>query len=104
MVAFPGGWENGKLDEITSKEILRSVSLYYRTRCFTSSAHIYAQSPEGFRPSYTKVPTDAPMLSSSYKYNFGFWPKVVAEKVGNLVQYCEFCGLSHLHGLGAPGD
>ena len=72
---------------INHREILRSTSLYYLTESFTSAAFIYYANPHGFRSEYTRAPTDAPLLFSSFKYNVGFWPKAFAEKVGNLVYY-----------------
>lgn len=48
---------------------------------------MYAQNPNGFSTDYTKARTDAPMLFSTFKYNVGFWPKELLEKVGNLVLY-----------------
>jgi hypothetical protein len=63
------------------------VSLFYLTRTFTSSVYIYHQNPNGFGTNYTKAHTDAPMLFSSWKYNVGFWPKELVERVGNLVSY-----------------
>jgi hypothetical protein len=72
---------------IDNTEILRTVSLYFLTRSFLSSCFIYQQNPNGFKPAYTKARTDAPMLFSTFKYNVGFWPKALVEKVGNLVLY-----------------
>lgn len=48
---------------------------------------MYAQNLNGFKTEYTKARTDAPMLFSTFKYNVGFWPKELLEKLGNLVQY-----------------
>lgn len=77
---------------LTHKEILRSVSLYYLTKTFVSGVYIYAQNPNGFKSTYTKAQTDAPMLFSAFKYNPGFWVKDVVATVGNLVLYrSEFC-------------
>jgi len=68
-------------------ELLTGVSLYYLTKSFVSSAFIYAQNPNGFRPAYTKATTDAPLLFSAFKYNVGFWPPAKVAQVGNLVKY-----------------
>ncbi len=70
---------------LTHHEILRGVSLYYLTGTFLPSVYIYAQNPNGFRLSYTKASTDAPMLFSSFAYNSAFWPRQYVETVGNLV-------------------
>lgn len=78
----------GKSPSVLNKnEILRCVSLYYLTRTFLSSVFTYAQNPMAFRHEYTKAPTTAPMLLSQFKYNVGFWPRQVAETVGNLVEF-----------------
>lgn len=70
---------------LTSKEILRFTSLYFLTDSFLSSVFIYFSNPTGFRPNYTKAPTDAPMLYSNFKYNNAFFPRALVERVGNLV-------------------
>ncbi|OIW28330.1 alpha/beta-hydrolase [Coniochaeta ligniaria NRRL 30616] len=87
---------------LNSNEILRSVSLYYLTRSFLSSVYIYFQNPHGFKSSYTKAQTDAPLLFSSFRYNVAFWPPALVEQVGNLVLYKnhEFGG--HFPGLDNP--
>jgi hypothetical protein len=72
---------------LNNNTILSVTSLYYLTDSFLSSTYIYAQNPNGFKAPYTKAKTDAPMLYTATKYNVGFWPEVVVEKVGNLVQY-----------------
>ena len=72
---------------MTHNEILRSVSLYYLTKSFTSSVYIYYQNPNGFSTSYVKPDTDAPMLMSAFKYNVAFWPRKLAAMVGNLVYW-----------------
>jgi len=72
---------------IDHTEILRSVSLYYLSRSFSSSVFIYFQNPDSFGTSYTKAATDAPLLFSAFRYNVGFWPPAVVERVGNLVLY-----------------
>ncbi|KAJ3541266.1 hypothetical protein NM208_g4128 [Fusarium decemcellulare] len=72
---------------LTHHEILRQVSLYYLTQSFISSVYMYNQNPNGFSPVYTKARTDAPLLYTTFRYNVGFWPKKVVEKVGNLVSY-----------------
>src|SRR3569833_117627 len=79
---------------LNHNEILRSVSLYYLTRSFLSSVFIYYQNPNGFKTTYTKAKTDAPMLFSAFKYNLGFWPPALVALVGNLVSYKSAC--SHL--------
>lgn len=72
---------------LTRNEILRCVSLYYLTQSFLSSVFTYAQNPMAFRHAYTKAPTAAPMFLSQFKYNVGFWPRPVAERVGNLMEF-----------------
>jgi len=72
---------------LTNKEILRITSLYFLTESFLSSIFIYFSNPNGFRPEYTKAPTDAPLLYSNFKYNNAFYPRAVVEKVGNLVRW-----------------
>ncbi|KAF9775825.1 hypothetical protein IL306_006040 [Fusarium sp. DS 682] len=51
---------------------------------------------------YTKPPTDAPMLFSAFKYNVGYWPPKLVAQVGNLVHFenHEFGG--HFPGLDNP--
>jgi hypothetical protein len=72
---------------LNNNTILSVTSLYYLTDSFLSSAYVYAQNPNGFTAPYTKAKTDAPMLYTATKYNILFWPEVLVEKVGNLVQY-----------------
>ncbi|KAI0106267.1 Alpha/Beta hydrolase protein [Nemania sp. FL0031] len=72
---------------LTHDHILREVSLYYMTQSFVSSVFTYAQNTASFKASYTKAQTDAPMLFSSFKYNYAFWTKQVTSWVGNLVLY-----------------
>jgi len=87
---------------IDHTEILRTVSLYYLTRSFVSSVFMYAQNQNGFKTTYTKAHTDAPLLFSAFKYNVGFWPPAKVAQVGNLVEYRnhEFGG--HFPGLDNP--
>ncbi|KAI0127599.1 Alpha/Beta hydrolase protein [Xylariales sp. AK1849] len=87
---------------VTHTEILREVSLYYLTRSFISSVYIYAQNPNGFKTEYTKADNDAPFLYSSFKYNVGFWPKAMVEKVGKLVSYTYHDFGGHFPGLDNP--
>ncbi|KAF2165635.1 hypothetical protein M409DRAFT_23926 [Zasmidium cellare ATCC 36951] len=87
---------------ITHNEILRSVSLYYLTQSFVSSAFIYFQNPNGFATTYTKAETDAPLFFSSFKYNVGFWPREFVEKVGRLVEYRNHDFGGHFPGLDNP--
>jgi pimeloyl-ACP methyl ester carboxylesterase len=76
---------------LNSNEILRTVSLYYLSRSFTSSVYTYAQNAAEYRNTYIKAPTDAPLLFTNFKWNNGFWSKEVVEQVSNLVQYfCEW--------------
>jgi hypothetical protein len=88
---FPGSDPNALSGSIPSglnnNTILSVTSLYYLTKSFLSSVYIYGQNPAGFKPSYSKAKTDAPLLYTAAKYNVGFWPKVLVEKVGKLVQY-----------------
>ncbi|KAJ4245815.1 hypothetical protein NW762_013939 [Fusarium torreyae] len=72
---------------LTHREILRFTSLYFLTESFLSSMFIYSANANGFRPQYTKAPTDAPLLYSNFKYNNAFFPRAVVEKVGNLVYW-----------------
>ncbi|KAI0437054.1 Alpha/Beta hydrolase protein [Xylaria telfairii] len=72
---------------LTQNHILLEVSSYYMTKSFVSSVFTYAQNGGAFRPTYTKAKTDAPMLFSSFKHNYGFWTKEVISWVGNLVSY-----------------
>jgi hypothetical protein len=52
-----------------------------------SAEYIYFQNPDGFKTTYTKAKTDAPMLFTTFKYNVAFWPRALVEKVGNLKVY-----------------
>ena len=76
---------------LNNNEILLSVSLYYLTHSFLSSVYIYYQNPNGFKSSYTKAQTDAPLLFSAFQYNIAFWPQQLVQKVGNLVLYRSTC-------------
>ncbi|PON26666.1 hypothetical protein TGAM01_v204676 [Trichoderma gamsii] len=87
---------------LNHNEILLAVSLYYLTRTFLSSVYIYFQNSDGFKTSYTKAHTDAPLLFSAFKYNVGFWPEPVVAKVGNLVMYNNHDFGGHFPGLDNP--
>ncbi|CAK5266482.1 unnamed protein product [Mycena citricolor] len=87
---------------LNSTAILNLVSLYYLTGTFESSVWIYAQNPNGFRTTYTKAPTEAPLFFTQYEYNVGLWPEQWVARVGNLVSYkvADFGG--HFAGLDNP--
>ncbi|KAF7357817.1 Epoxide hydrolase domain protein [Mycena venus] len=87
---------------LNNTAILTSVSLYYLTESFLSSVWIYAQNPSMFRTTYTKAPTDAPLLFSMYEYNPGLWPEEYVAKVGNLVSYKVHDFGGHFAGLDNP--
>lgn len=72
---------------LTNNTILTQVSLYYLTQTIISSGFIYAQNQNGFKTTYSKANTDAPLLYSFFKYNIGYWPREWVEQVGNLVRY-----------------
>jgi hypothetical protein len=72
---------------LNNNTILSATSLYYLTDSFLSSVYTYAQNSDKFTAPYTKAKTDAPMLYTATKYNVAFWPEVLVETVGNLVQY-----------------
>ncbi|KAJ7585281.1 epoxide hydrolase 1 [Mycena floridula] len=88
--------------EVTDSDIFTTVTLYFLSKTFLSSVYIYGQNPNGFKSSYTKAPTDAPMLFSAYKWNVGYWPKEFVAKVGNLVSYTEHDKGGHFQGLDNP--
>ncbi|KAJ7808772.1 Alpha/Beta hydrolase protein [Mycena olivaceomarginata] len=81
---------------------LTLVSLYYLTNTFYSSLWIYAQNPNGFRGTYTKANTDAPMLFSQFEYTNALWPQEYVAKVGNLVSYKFHNFGGHIAGLDNP--
>ncbi|KAL6414184.1 Epoxide hydrolase [Ilyonectria robusta] len=87
---------------LTHKEILRFTSLYFLTESFLSSVFIYSSNSNGFRPEYTKAPTDAPMLYSNFKYNNAFFPRAIVEKVGNLVRWQDHDFGGHFAGVDNP--
>ncbi|CAH0051433.1 unnamed protein product [Clonostachys solani] len=87
---------------LTHNEILRCVSLYFLTKSFITSIFTYAQNPTAFRSFYTKAPTTAPMLLSQFKYNVGYWPRQIAESVGNLVEYRNHESGGNFPGLDNP--
>ncbi|WKT53972.1 Epoxide hydrolase-like [Fusarium oxysporum f. sp. vasinfectum] len=87
---------------ITHNEILKSVALYYLTKSFVSSVYIYYANPGGFKTTYTKPTTDAPLLFSAFKYNVGFWPPELVARVGNLVSYKNHDFGGHFPGIDNP--
>ncbi|KAJ4315845.1 hypothetical protein N0V84_008179 [Fusarium piperis] len=87
---------------LTYREILRFTSLFFLTETFFSSVFIYSSNPNGFRPEYTKAPTDAPMLYSNFKYNNAFFPRALVEKVGNLVYWKDHEFGGHFPGVDNP--
>ncbi|KAM0417085.1 hypothetical protein ACHAPT_012923 [Fusarium lateritium] len=87
---------------LTHREILRFTSLYFLTESFLSSVFIYSSNPNGFRPEYTKAPTDAPMLYSNFKYNNVFFPRGLVDKVGNLVYSKDHDFGGHFPGVDNP--
>ncbi|KAI1345525.1 Alpha/Beta hydrolase protein [Xylaria sp. FL0043] len=89
---------------LTYNHIILEVSLYYLTKSFVSSVFTYAQNAAAFKANYTKARTDAPMLFSSFKYNFGFWTKEVISWVGNLVLYNFHDFGGHFPALENPSD
>ncbi|KAI0867394.1 Alpha/Beta hydrolase protein, partial [Hypoxylon argillaceum] len=99
-------WSDPRADTtpsiLTHEHILLKVSLYYMTKSFVSFVFTYSQNAAPFKSGYRKARTDAPMLFSSFKYNFGFWTKDVISWGGNLVfyNYHDFGG--HFPGLNNP--
>ncbi|KAI5460231.1 Alpha/Beta hydrolase protein [Mariannaea sp. PMI_226] len=87
---------------LKSSEILLSTSIYYLTHSFLSSVYIYFQNPNGFKTTYTKARTDAPLLFSAFQYNIAFWPQALVEQVGNLVMYKNHDFGGHFPGLDNP--
>ncbi|KAJ6505205.1 Alpha/Beta hydrolase protein [Mycena sanguinolenta] len=87
---------------LNNTAILTSVSLYYLTQSFLSSVWIYAQNPNGFGTTFSKAPTDAPMLFSQFEYNIAFWPEEWVAEVGNLVSYKFHDFGGHFAGLDNP--
>jgi pimeloyl-ACP methyl ester carboxylesterase len=85
-----------------STSILTSTTLYYLSNSFVSSIFTYAQNPNGFKTSYTKAQTDAPLLYTVARWNLAYWPKEYVEKVGNLVRYTELEKGGHFLGLDNP--
>ncbi|KAJ6629756.1 Alpha/Beta hydrolase protein [Mycena sp. CBHHK59/15] len=73
---------------LTDTAILTSLSLYYLTQSFLSS--------------FSKAPTDAPMLFSQFEYNIVFWPEEWVAEVGNLVSYKFHDFGGHWAGLDNP--
>ncbi|KAJ7581862.1 Alpha/Beta hydrolase protein [Mycena floridula] len=88
--------------ELTDSDIFTAVSLFFLSKTFLSSVYIYAQNPVS--TTYTKAPTDRPMLFSQYKWNVFYWPKEFVAKVGNLVVYKEHNKGGHFQGLDNPED
>ncbi|KAJ7580643.1 Alpha/Beta hydrolase protein [Mycena floridula] len=88
--------------EVTDSDIFTAVSLFFLSKTFLSSVYIYAQNPNGTSTTYTKAPTDRPMLFSQYKWNAFYWPKEFVAKVGNLVVYKEHDKGGHFQGLDNP--
>ncbi|KAK7064781.1 putative epoxide hydrolase [Favolaschia claudopus] len=86
---------------LTKDAILTAVSLYYLTGSFHSSVWQYARNVNPFRD-YTKTPSDAPLLWSSFKYEIVLWPESHVAKVGNLVSYKEHDFGGHFAGLDNP--
>ncbi|KAK7064777.1 putative epoxide hydrolase [Favolaschia claudopus] len=86
---------------LTKTAILTGVSLYYLTGSFQSSVWQYAHNANAFRE-YSKPPTDAPMLWSSFEYNIGLWPREYVAQIGNLVEYKEHDFGGHFPGLDNP--
>ncbi|KAJ6585740.1 Alpha/Beta hydrolase protein [Mycena capillaripes] len=87
---------------LNNTAILTSVSLYYLTQSFLSSVWIYAQNADVFKTTYTKAPTDSPLLFSQYEYNFALWPEEYTAKVGNLRSYKVHDFGGHCAGLDNP--
>ncbi|KAJ7574595.1 Alpha/Beta hydrolase protein [Mycena floridula] len=91
--------------EHTDSDIFTTVSLFFLSKTFLSSVYIYAQNSNTFtRTTYTKAPTDRPMLFSQYKWNVAYWPQEFVAKVGNLVVYKEHDKGGHFQGLDNPED
>ncbi|KAK4957083.1 hypothetical protein LTR10_005041 [Elasticomyces elasticus] len=91
---------------LTHIDILRSVSLFYLTESFVSSVYTYYQNPTTFSPTYPEpgtLPKNlGPMLFSAFKYNVGYWPPQLLEKIGNLVYYKNHDFGGHFAGVDNP--
>ncbi|KAK5738319.1 hypothetical protein LTR17_006038 [Elasticomyces elasticus] len=91
---------------LTHADIFRSVSLFYLTKSFVSSVYTYYQNPTTFSPTYPEPGTLpkrlGPMLFSAFKYNVGYWPPQLLEKIGNLVYYKNHDFGGHFAGVDNP--
>jgi pimeloyl-ACP methyl ester carboxylesterase len=100
---YPTGGDPDFLkSENGARSILTSTTLYYLSKSFVSSVFVYAQNPDGFKTTYTRAETDAPMLYTAGRWNTVYWPKEYAQKVGNLVRYTELEKGGHFLGLENP--
>ncbi|EJD48566.1 alpha/beta-hydrolase [Auricularia subglabra TFB-10046 SS5] len=92
--------------QVTSKDILTGVSLYYLTRSFLTSVFQYAYNPGGFQDSTKprKANTTAPLGYGHFKWDVGHWPRYIVEKLGNLVFYKEHERGGHYPGTDNPED
>ncbi|KAF9467876.1 Alpha/Beta hydrolase protein [Collybia nuda] len=98
----PRAGTNGSL--VNTDNILASISLYFLTESFISATFTYAQNATSFGTVYTRAPTDAPMLFSSFKFNNQYWPKEIISRVGNMVFYKEHDFGGHFPSLDNPTE
>ncbi|KZW03697.1 alpha/beta-hydrolase [Exidia glandulosa HHB12029] len=90
--------------DMTHRDVLTGVSLYYLTRSIHSSVFQYAYNPAGFAPNVRKANNPAPMGYGNFKWDVGNWPRYVAAQLGNLVFYRQHEKGGHFPGLDNPGD
>ncbi|EJD48571.1 alpha/beta-hydrolase [Auricularia subglabra TFB-10046 SS5] len=96
------GWSDptGNSD-LTSKDILTGVSLYFLTKSFLQSVYQYAYNPGTFQPP-RKANTDAPMAYGNFKWDAIHWPRYYAAQLGNLAFYREHEKGGHFPGTENP--
>lgn len=88
--------------QLTSRDVLTGVSLYYLTRTFLSSIFEYAHNPADYQPP-RKANTTAPLGYGHFKWDTGHWPRYYIAQFSNLVFYREHERGGHFPGMENPG-
>ncbi|EJD40184.1 alpha/beta-hydrolase [Auricularia subglabra TFB-10046 SS5] len=89
--------------EMTSKDILTGVSLYFLTKSFLSSVFQYAHNPSPFEAP-RKSNNASPLGYGHFKWEMMHWPRYYIAQFGNLVFYREHEKGAHFPGTENPTE
>ncbi|EJD40194.1 alpha/beta-hydrolase [Auricularia subglabra TFB-10046 SS5] len=87
--------------ELTTKDILTGVSLYFLTKSFLSSVFQYAHNPSPFEAP-RKSDNSAPLGYGNFKWDAIHWPRYYVSQFANLVFYRDHEKGGHFPGSDNP--